>query len=147
MRPCGSPTALECCTAARGKTTLPPPHKPTTAAQLSRSPLPMPQLQPCPAQHAGALMRIVGRQTSTTCAAGRSQFSPRRCTYNNCPLGVAGAGWDGDGGVLVEATHIERRHSVRNAGSLKWHISHIVPSNNGKNNNNSSYHLCTLHQD
>ncbi|KAL7731356.1 hypothetical protein ACLKA6_018960 [Drosophila palustris] len=63
-------------------------HLSATAARGTPSPsstlLPFPS--PPLGSHAGALMRIVGRQTFTTCAAGRSQFSPRRCTYNNCPV-------------------------------------------------------------
>lgn len=61
-------------------------------------------------------------------ASGRIQFSPRQCTYNNESCrgwGNCGAGLGGQDLRDSRGKGCMQEHSVRNVGSLKWHISHI----------------------
>lgn len=104
MRPCGSPTALECYS-----------NQPPCRLHLR------------PWRLAGCPVANCDRQTFTTCAAGRPEFSPHRCTYNNCRptacrVGVA-VGREGD--TQSEAgTHCALRWLIKVA-----YFTHS-PSNN-----------------
>lgn len=105
MRPCGSPTALEC----HSSQGIPP----------STCPRPSTHLWHYPDYPAGTLLRIVDVKHSRH--APRAVLSLVHVVAPTTTAARIAAMWTWLLG------HKVRRHSVRSAGSLKWHISHIAP--------------------